>query len=137
LVPSKPPQEIGESRRRMGPARRKKRPAVSCCLMRRRHCGAFCGAALWEYCFSRRKKAVVTNPTRGAKPLWQGVAPRGRRWQNLLTLVVFAGWWSGHFCFVPLPATCCQRSLRRFLRHPQKRTFVGAEGPKDSNLGTR
>ena len=75
LVPSKPPQEVGESRRRMGPARRKKRPAVSCCLMRRRHCGAFCGAALWECCFSRRKRRLL--------PILLGeLHHSGKEWQS-------------------------------------------------------
>ena len=38
-----------------------------------------------------KNKAVVSNPTRGAKPSWQRVAVRGRRWQNLLPLGVSGG----------------------------------------------
>jgi len=33
-------------------------------------------------------------------PLMSRVAPGGSRWQNLLPLVVFAGWWSGYFGFL-------------------------------------
>jgi hypothetical protein len=46
---------------------------------------------------SPRENASVRDPTRGAKPLWQGVAVRGRRWQNLLPLDVSGGWWLGLF----------------------------------------
>ena len=85
-----------------------------------------------------KNRAVVTNPTRGAKPLRHGVAVRGRRWHNLLPLGVSGGCGVGSFLDLPLPATSCQHSVRHlsrhFLRHPQKRTLTATTGEKDSNF---
>ncbi len=78
--------------------------------------------------------AVVTNPTRGAKPSRQRVAVRGRRWQNLLPLGVSGGCGGGAFPDLPLAATPCHESLRRFLRrflrHPPKANSYGDERKK-------
>jgi hypothetical protein len=45
----------------------------------------------FENLISSGKTSIRSHPTRGAKPSRQRVAVRGRRWQNLLPLGVFAG----------------------------------------------
>ena len=74
------------------------------------------------------KTAAVTNPTRGARPLWQRVAVRGRRWQNLLLLGVFEGYEVGSSLDLPRPAPPCQHSVRHLLRHQKKRTLTAMTG---------
>ena len=69
------------------------------------------------------KIAVWTNPTRGARPLWQRVAVRGRRWQNLLPLGVFEGCEVGSSLDLPRPAPPCQHSVRHLLRHQKSELF--------------
>ena len=82
------------------------------------------------------KTAVWTNPTRGARPLWQRVAVRGRRWQNLLPLGVSRGCGVGSFLDLPRPAISCQHSVRHFLRHRLKANSYGDVRRKGFELPT-
>jgi hypothetical protein len=72
-----------------------------------------------------RSTAVVLDPTRGAKPLSQGVAVRGRGWQNLLPLCVSGGCAGESFIDLPRPAIACQHSVRHLLHHHLKANPYG------------
>jgi hypothetical protein len=56
------------------------------------------------------------SPTRGATPLRQGVAVRGRKVKNLLPLGVFGGSGNGQGLTLPRSTPSCRLRLRRFLR---------------------
>ena len=81
----------------------------------------------------------MRDPTRGATPLRQRVAFRGRGWQNLLPLGVFGGCEVGSFPDLPLAATSCQHQvrhlLRHLLRHRLKANTYGDDRQKGFELG--